>query len=101
MWVLDYEADIESDLSAFHRIDDVSSMDGPRYFLLAPRLPAYRGALRARIEAERERENDQAPVAQNPRAASPAAPSRVPDSVMLARLQTEGLAEHTKDEVAV
>jgi hypothetical protein len=59
--VLDYEQDIESDLSAFHRIDDPSQMTSARYFMLAERLAAYKGALRARIELEaheRESSND-------------------------------------------
>lgn len=35
MWIVEEEAeaDIASDLSAFHRIDDVEKIDGPRYFL--------------------------------------------------------------------
>lgn len=41
-----YAADVESDLSVFHRVDDPSAMDGPRYFRYAVRLPFYEGAMR-------------------------------------------------------
>lgn len=57
VWTLEYEEDIASDLSAFHRVDDPMTLDGPRYFSLAARLPAYAGILQARVVAEeRERE---------------------------------------------
>lgn len=49
-WVLDHEADVASDMSAFHRVDDHLAMPGPRFFSLAHRLPAYRGVLRLRAE---------------------------------------------------
>lgn len=42
--------DIESDLSAFHRIDDMWAMEAGRFFRFAYRLPAYQGAMRARAE---------------------------------------------------
>lgn len=45
-------ADIESDLSAFHRIDEPRDLPAQRFIDLAVRLPAYRGIVRARIEAE-------------------------------------------------
>lgn len=54
MWIVEEEAeaDVASDLSAFHRIDDVDAIDGPRYFSLAQRLTAYSG-VRAAVIAER------------------------------------------------
>lgn len=54
MWIVEEEAeaDVASDLSAFHRIDDVDAIDGPRYFSLAQRLTAYAG-VRAAVVAER------------------------------------------------
>lgn len=55
MWVVDYLDDIESDFSVFHRVDDVWSMSGPRFFKLAWRLPAYQGVMQARAVAESER----------------------------------------------
>lgn len=44
--------DIESDLSAIHRIDDMWSMNGPKFFRFAYRLPAYKGAMRAIAEKQ-------------------------------------------------
>ena len=54
MWIVEEEAeaDVASDLSAFHRVDDVDAIDGPRYFSLAQRLTAYSG-VRAAVVAER------------------------------------------------
>ena len=54
MWIVEEEAeaDVASDLSAFHRVDDVDAIDGPRYFSLAQRLTAYAG-VRAAVIAER------------------------------------------------
>ncbi len=51
-WLLQYLPDIESDMSAFHRIDDIYSMEAARFFRLATRLPAYKGVMRALMEAE-------------------------------------------------
>jgi hypothetical protein len=48
-WVRDHLADIESDMSAIHRVDDIWSMPGARFFRLAWRLPAYEGVMRARV----------------------------------------------------
>lgn len=53
-WVLDHLDDIASDLSVFHRIDDVDAMDGPTYFRLAWRLAAYQGVMQARAIATRD-----------------------------------------------
>lgn len=55
--MLRHLGDVESDLSAFHRIDDIWSMNGPRFFRLAERLPAYQGAIRARAEHQAMQEN--------------------------------------------
>ena len=59
------QADIDSDLSVFHRIDAPEEMGGPRYLLLAERLGAYGGAVTARLsrlKAEQERPKVFAPV---------------------------------------
>lgn len=48
--MLDHLDDIESDLSAIHRIDDMWSMEAGRFFRFARRLPAYKGAMRAVAE---------------------------------------------------
>lgn len=39
--------DVESDLSRFHRIDDMYAMASPRFFRFANRLIYYEGAVRA------------------------------------------------------
>lgn len=49
--MVEFEQDIESDLSVFHRVDDVDQLAISRYLALAPRLSAYSGALRARYSA--------------------------------------------------
>lgn len=64
MWMLDHLPDIESDMSVFHRVDDIYSMPGPLFFSRAYRLPAYQGVMQARVaEAqERERKRDKGQV---------------------------------------
>lgn len=54
MWVLDHLADIESDLSRFHRVVDLHDLDGPHFFRLVWRLSAYGGVIAMRLEAERQ-----------------------------------------------
>lgn len=44
--MVDHLDDIESDLSAFHRIDNWEDMPARRFLLLAERLGHYRGAIR-------------------------------------------------------
>lgn len=56
MWVLDYLEDIDSDMSAFHRVDDArSSMPVGLYFERAERLPAYDGVMRVRARQYEQR----------------------------------------------
>lgn len=44
-------------MSAVHGIEyPLETMDGPRFFRFAERLPAYPGVLRLRIEAEVQRD---------------------------------------------
>lgn len=96
MWTLDYEADIASDLSAFHRVDDPMTIDGPRYFSLATRLSAYAGVMAARAEKLRqdEREGGSAPHSPAQTGASGnAGPTRVSDDVAIASL-ADGWVEH-------
>lgn len=45
----EYVQDIESDLSVFHRVDDVDRLTIARYLMLTPRLSAYDGALKAKL----------------------------------------------------
>lgn len=51
-----YEADIESDLSAIHRIDDMYSQPADRIFRLARRLAHYPGCVRSALANTRKPE---------------------------------------------
>ena len=86
-WVLDYELDIASDLSAFHRVDDWRTLDGPRYFALANRLGAYTGVMQARIIELRKDEDGDTPTPAKPQTA------KVSDDAMLTQLANEGWLE--------
>jgi hypothetical protein len=58
MWIPAHLADIESDMSAVHRVDDIRSVTAPRFFALAWRLPHYQGVMRDRVIAlQREQED--------------------------------------------
>lgn len=94
MWIVEEEAeaDIASDLSAFHRIDDVDKIDGPRYFSLAQRLTAYTG-VRAAIVAERQRREDEGGSGAH---SARGGASRVTETVGIAA--AGGWVEHVKDE---
>jgi hypothetical protein len=53
MWVLEYLEDVISDLKVFHGIDDPNEeLTAARFFSLAWRLYAYKGAVRLRVEEE-------------------------------------------------
>lgn len=52
--MLDHLEDIESDMSAIHRIDDIHAVSARRFFALVPRLPAYPGVMQVRVQAELE-----------------------------------------------
>lgn len=66
MWLLDHLDDVESDLSAFHRIDDMGEMDSTRFFRFAFRLPAYGGVMQARAMAEERGSSGQPGTAREP-----------------------------------
>jgi hypothetical protein len=93
MWTVDYEADIASDLSAFHRVDDPMTIDGPRYFSLANRLSAYSGVMAARAEKLRQDEREGVSVAQGAAPTQSSGPSRVSDDAAIAML-SDGWVEH-------
>lgn len=59
--------DIVSDMSVFHRVDDITALDGPTLLRLAWRLPAYEGAMRIRVQ---EAQEEPAGVAQGSGSAS-------------------------------
>jgi hypothetical protein len=64
-----YLPDIESDMSVFHRIEDVRAMPAQRFIDLVLRLPAYRGVMRAVLEAaqlEEESEGRSWPSSSSP-----------------------------------
>ena len=99
MWTVDHEADIASDLSAFHRVDDPLALDGPRYFALAQRVGAYRGVMHAIYTARAQREHDSrngGPSTAPGRSSASSQPSRVSEDVALAQL-SDGWIEHVKE----
>lgn len=49
-----YLTDVESDMSVFHRIDDVRAMPARLFIDRALRLTAYKGVMRALAEAEQD-----------------------------------------------
>lgn len=51
-------------MSAIHRVDDIWSMNGPRFFRLAWRLPCYRGVMRERTLKEQQEREQSTPVPQ-------------------------------------
>lgn len=54
IWVVDHLEDIESDFSAFHRVDDPLSLPGPEFFRKAIRLSAYSGVMAIRVHDAQE-----------------------------------------------
>lgn len=50
--MLDHLADLESDFSAIHRVDDIYQLDGPRFFRLAWRISAYKGVIHMRLQEQ-------------------------------------------------
>jgi len=56
LWVLDALDDVESDLSRFHRIDDMHAMPGPKFFRYINRLIFYDGAVAAMVRLRAQAE---------------------------------------------
>ena len=76
MWVGDHLADIESDMSVFHRVDDIWQMPPARFFQFAHRLPAYRGVMReVALARQRDRDADPGPAAARTAPAARRAPA--------------------------
>jgi len=94
MWIVEEEAeaDVASDLSAFHRINDVDAIDGPRYFSLAQRLTAYSGVRAAVIAERRYREEHGGSGAQSSRGGA----TQAPEAAVLAEVSE--WVEHVKPE---
>jgi hypothetical protein len=57
LWINDWLDDVRSDMSVFHRIDDIEVMEAKRFVAFAERLPAYSGAVLARLVREREEQD--------------------------------------------
>ena len=99
MWILDYWEDLESDFSAIHRYDgDLLDMPASRLCHLAERLFAYQGVMRARLESQISKENQQ-PVAPPPGSNPAAQPVRTVDltpQVLALDPNLQGLISYTK-----
>jgi hypothetical protein len=90
-WILDYLDEIESDLSRFHRVDDINTLGSSRFFSLVRLLPVYGGALAFALRRDLAPElNSPAPEASNPHYASGEFPTY--DGATLAAM-TEGPGE--------
>lgn len=79
-WLID---DVESDMSAFHRVDDIQQLPAPRFIRFAERLPHYSGAVRASLtrmaSEEQQQETEPASVITPAEAASlPSLPGMPP-----------------------
>lgn len=72
-WARGHLADIESDMSAIHRVDDIWQMPPARFFMLAHRLPAYQGVMRERALAD-QRVGEPEPAAATAQTAATPAP---------------------------
>lgn len=79
--MIDHLADLESDFSRFHRVDDIYALDGPRFFRLAYRIVVYGGVVAMRARAELERAAEPAPAV---------SPAPRPTPVLLGRQQANG-----------
>lgn len=64
MWTTELEGDIASDLSVFHRVDDMYRMGSRRWALLVPRLSAYAGAVQFRLAMQDLSAQQESPAAQ-------------------------------------
>jgi len=60
--VADHLADLESDFSVYHRIDDMTSLPVGQFFSRAVRMVAYGGALAASVRRETQPEPSAGPA---------------------------------------
>jgi hypothetical protein len=72
MWLPGSLPDVESDMSAVHRVDDIWAMPAARFFRLAWRLPHYRGVMRDRVLALQREQGDEPVAAPAPQQRGPA-----------------------------
>lgn len=75
---------MESDLSAFHRVDSFDDIDAPRFFRLLGQLPRYAGALQAALVQQQTK--DSPPTAD---AWAPGGPTEIQDVRLLAELTNQ------------
>lgn len=70
LWVLECLPEIESDMSVLHRVEDIYVMRADLLMRRVAHLPAYEGALRARLRRVQRQDVDQpslpSPVLQEP-----------------------------------
>lgn len=92
LWTVDHLEDVESDMSVFHRVNDIYTMQGPRFFDYVLRLGAYMGVVQARIA--KEKEDDKGP---DYTPGTTSQPSTVDESTALAMLGADWV-EHTTEE---
>jgi hypothetical protein len=88
-----------SDLSVFHRVDDVAALTISRFLMLAVRLAAYGGALKARFATESA---GMASTAVTPTAGVPSAGGGDTPPEVIAQLKRRQFAErHHADSDAI
>lgn len=86
VWLVAHWDDVVSDMSVFHRVDDVTSIPTARLFVLADRLGAYQGAVHAAIMLEAQQAaNGPKPVPAS--ASTPGAPATAPEVTSLAEVK--------------
>lgn len=87
MWASSIIEDVESDMSAIHRVDDVRALTARRFFSLAERLPGYDGVIRRRAEVEIEEKRQREAGGTTPvRGTRSSAPQTVSDAAFLAQM---------------
>jgi hypothetical protein len=65
-------------------VDDIYGLDGPKFFRLAYRIPAYKGVIRARFEYKMQGQESKAPVRAGSQQARYPAETQVVDAQTLA-----------------
>lgn len=82
IWFVAHLEDVRSDLSVYHRIEDLECMPSDRFFSYAERLMSYSGACLARYRLERqEAENPDAVPDHRPASTEPRRKQRALHSV--------------------
>lgn len=89
-WVPSHWDDLDADFLAIYGIDlEDCDLSGPRFFARAHRLSAYTGVMQARVEEDREEEQDR-PVAREETAGQGGTDQREVDLTAM-RMQFPGL----------